>query len=385
MMGSGLALATQITQPWHLYLTLGFLVSGGSLCLGYTGHALFLPHWFARQRGLAMGIAFSGVGIGSIVLLPWAQHLITTRGWRTACVGLAVVMFAVLIPLNAIFPRRRPEDMGLLPDGARGPTGGHARGRPANIVDPVWAATDWTLARAMRTARFWWVFIGFFTGLFAWYAIQVHQTKYLIDIGFRPEPAAYALGLVALVGVVGQILMGHLSDRFGREPIWALGCAGFVACFLFLLAMRTAPTTPLLWAMVLCQGVLGYGMASVFAAIPAELFQGPALRQGLRHALARHRLRVGRGPLGGGMAPRPHRRLCAGVRGGHCRERDLGDRDLARGSAQSPAGGGTGPSRALTAAHPGRIPSGSDGPFRRADPRGIAHGRVGAAPCARRG
>ena len=274
MMGSGLALATLITRPWHLYLTLGFLVSGGSLCLGYTGHALFLPHWFARRRGLAMGIAFSGVGVGSIVLLPWAQHLITTRGWRTACVGLAVVMFAVLIPLNAIFPRRRPEDIGLLPDGARAQPAGTPAVAPVNIVDPVWAATEWTLARATRTARFWWVFIGFFTGLFAWYAIQVHQTRYLIDIGFRPEPAAYALGMVALAGVVGQIAMGHLSDRFGREPIWTLGCAGFVACFLLLLAMRTSPTSSLLWAMVLTQGVLGYGMASVFAAIPAELFQG---------------------------------------------------------------------------------------------------------------
>ena len=43
------------------------------LCLGYTGQALFLPNWFVRRRGLAMSIAFSGVGVGSIVLLPWMQ------------------------------------------------------------------------------------------------------------------------------------------------------------------------------------------------------------------------------------------------------------------------------------------------------------------------
>src|SRR4030095_6379726 len=60
-----------------------------------------------------------------------------------------------------------------------------------------------------------------------------------------------------------------------RELIWTFGCAGFVVCFLILLAMRASPTTPLLWAMVLSQGLVAYGMASVFAAIPAELFQGP--------------------------------------------------------------------------------------------------------------
>ena len=65
-----MALATLIQRPWQLYATLGLLVSGGSLCLGYTGHALFLPYWFVKRRGLAMGIAFAGVGAGSIVLLP---------------------------------------------------------------------------------------------------------------------------------------------------------------------------------------------------------------------------------------------------------------------------------------------------------------------------
>ena len=61
------------SRPWHLYLTLGLLVGGGSVVVGYTGHALFLPNWFVRRRGLAIGIAFSGVGIGSIVIFPWLQ------------------------------------------------------------------------------------------------------------------------------------------------------------------------------------------------------------------------------------------------------------------------------------------------------------------------
>src|SRR5438034_4770799 len=52
------------------------LVGGGTVCLGYTGHAMFLPNWFVRRRGLAVSIAFAGVGVGSIVLLPWLQALI---------------------------------------------------------------------------------------------------------------------------------------------------------------------------------------------------------------------------------------------------------------------------------------------------------------------
>src|SRR5437762_2951567 len=72
----GLVLATFVRRPWHLYVTQGLLVGAGSICAGYTGHAFFLPNWFVRRRGIAMGIAVSGVGVGSIVLFPWLQTLI---------------------------------------------------------------------------------------------------------------------------------------------------------------------------------------------------------------------------------------------------------------------------------------------------------------------
>ncbi len=274
MVGAGLGLAPLVKAPWHLYLTLGVLVAGGTVCLGYTGHALFLANWFVRRRGLAIGIAFSGAGVGSIVLLPWMQRLIAGYGWRVACLAMAALVVVALAPLN-LLTRRRPEDMGLLPDGDRAPEAAPGEGRhPANVVDHGWASVEWTLTRAMRTARFWWVAVGFFGGLWAWYAVQVHQTKYLIEIGFAPTVAAYALGFVGFTGIVGQIALGHLSDRIGREWVWTLACAGFVISYALLLAMRAQPTPTLLYLMVAAQGALGYGLASVFGAIPAELFQG---------------------------------------------------------------------------------------------------------------
>jgi MFS family permease len=272
--GAGLGLAPLVTAPWHLYLTLGVLVGGGTVCLGYTGHALFLPNWFVRRRGLAIGVAFSGVGVGAVLILPWLQRLIASAGWRAACLAMAGLVIVTLAPLN-LLTRRRPEDIGLLPDGDPAPSattrvGAHA----ANVVDHAWASTDWTLALAMRTARFWWVAVGFAGGLFAWYAVQVHQTKYLVEIGFAPAVAASALGLVGFTGITGQIGLGHLSDRIGREWVWTLSCVGFALSYLLLLAMRQHPTPLLLYSMVAAQGVFGYGLASVFGAIPAELFQG---------------------------------------------------------------------------------------------------------------
>jgi MFS family permease len=271
LMGGGLLLAPLTTQQWHLYLTIGVLVGGGSVCLGYSGQSLFLPNWFVRKRGLAIGIAFAGVGIGSIILLPVAQLMIEQTGWRTACWAMGILVLVALAPINLLL-HKRPQDIGLEPDGDAAPT---ATSRPvSNVVDPTWVAIEWTLSRAMRTARFWWIGLGYFCGLYIWYAVQVHQTKYLLDIGFKPAVAAFALGLVSLLGIPGQILLGHVSDRIGREAVWAASCLGFAICFAALIALAYAPTLLLLYVMVAAQGALGYGLTSIMGAVVLEIFEG---------------------------------------------------------------------------------------------------------------
>ncbi len=270
---AGLLLAPWAHEPWHVYATLGMLVGAGTTFTGYTGQALFLPSWFVRRRGLAMSIAFAGVGAGSIVMLPAVQRIIEQAGWRTACTVLGIVAIVVLMPLNLLL-RRRPEDLGLAPDGDAATPAGAAAARRVNVVDAQWAAIDWTLARAMRTARFWWIAFAFFGALFSWYAVQVHQTKYLLEVGFDARDGAWALGVVSLAGVPGQIALGWLSDRIGREVVWAIGSLGFVITYLALLALAAYPSVALLYLMVIAQGLLGYGVTSVLGAIPAEIFEG---------------------------------------------------------------------------------------------------------------
>jgi MFS family permease len=270
---AGLMLAPLVRQPWHLYATLGVLVGGGANCLGYTGQSLYLPSWFVRRRGLAMSVAFSGVGVGSILVLPWLQTLIGSAGWRAACWTLGLLVLALLVPLNLLV--RRPEDLGLTPDGDRSTRTSTEDLSTVNVVDAAWVAVEWTLGRALRTARFWWIAVGYCCGLFAWYAVQVHQTKYLVEIGFSPTQAAWALGCVSLAGIPGQVVLGHLSDHLGREWVWTIGSLGFALCGLALLGLRHAPTPTLLFLMLASQGMLGYGLTSVIGAIPAEVFQGP--------------------------------------------------------------------------------------------------------------
>ena len=272
LMAGGLLLAPQTTQPWHLYLTIGVMVGAGSICLGYSGQSLFLPNWFNRRRGLAIGLAFAGVGIGSVTLLPWVQLMIDRSGWRTACTAMGLLVLVVLAPINLLL-RKRPEALGLQADGDAAPSASSAK-PVSNVVDPDWAGTDWTLKRALATARFWWLAVGYSGGLYVWYAVQVHQTKYLLDVGFSPSVAVWSLGAVSLLGIPGQILLGHVSDRVGREWIWTTSCAGFAICFAALIALPHYPTLLLVYVMVFAQGALGYGLTSIMGAVVTETFQG---------------------------------------------------------------------------------------------------------------
>ncbi len=297
----GMGLATLATALWQFYLTLGVLVIGGSIFISYIGHSMFLANWFQRKRGLAVGIAFSGVGFGGILMFLGIQHIITSVGWRVSCWAMAALLVAVVVPLNFFLQRQRPQELGLEPDGDGADDADSARlAQIDTVVDREWAETEWTPRRAMKTARFWWLALTLGTGLFAWYAVQVHQSQYLEQLGFSKDEVALALGVVVLSGVIGQIGLGHLSDRIGREWAWTLSLLGYVLCYVLLLTMKSQPSAVLMYAMAAAQGVLGYGLAALYGAMPADLFQGPRFAAILGIVSIAANLGAGLGPWAAG-------------------------------------------------------------------------------------
>ena len=262
------------TSPLMLYVFAGLMAVVGSLIMSYTGHSMFLPNWFVRKRGLATGIAFGGVGVGAVFLLPALQWVIESEGWRAGCLAIAGTVAVIVIPLNLAFQRLSPQSMGLFPDGDEDPAVATRPAPPDAIVDRDWVDTEWTVGKALFTTRFWWIGLAYFCGLFVWYGVQIHQTKFLLAQGIGAGEAATALGLVALFGIFGQVFIGGYSDRAGREIGWSLALLGFFFCSALLLALESAPGRGLLYAMVATQGLLGYGVASLYGPITADVFGG---------------------------------------------------------------------------------------------------------------
>ncbi|MBI1987576.1 MAG: MFS transporter [Nitrospinae bacterium] len=280
----GLVATSQITQLWHLYLCSGIAALGVS-CLGYVTQGTLISNWFVRRRGTAAGAATSGTGFGMFaivgLLLPWViQHY----GFRWGYAILGSIALLVITPLTAIFLCRRPEEMGLLPDGDRevpearreDPRTGPAK-KVETIVDRQWAETEWTLTKALKTLRFWAVVANLMFFPFGLYAVMMHQVQHAVDVGFSITVASSAFALVGLMGTLGKFGWGFLSDYIGREMTYTLGALCNMLAILLLMSVSDPSQLWLLYAFSLLFG-LSYGIAQpLITAVMADLFQGPSL------------------------------------------------------------------------------------------------------------
>lgn len=274
-----LALALSLTSRsqtlWQFCIAYGIFAGIGVSLLGFASHAAFIPRWFERSRGLAVGIAMSGIGFGMLVVIPLVEQAISAWGWRTAYLCLAAMILLVVGPLNLLLARRSPQDLGLHPDGDA-EAGAPPKGKnpmQMRTMDPEWAGRAWTLKAAMGTGRFWFLAMAFFFLAFAYQGTLLHSVSVMVDDGLARERAAYFFGIAGIIGSLGKIVLGHLSDRFGRERINTLGVSLAIVGILCLMNTTRLPALfPLLFALAFG---MGYGAAApLLPSVCADIFIG---------------------------------------------------------------------------------------------------------------
>lgn len=286
IMALGFLASSQMTQLWHYYLFTGGVAAVGMSALGVVANNTILASWFVRKRGTAIGLANSGMGVGMITLIPLTQIVINQYGFRWAYGFLGVMVAVIVIPLAAILLRGRPEEKGLLPDGdppaSRSPSGtdrssSKTGAKRETTVNREWIATEWTLSRALRTYRFWALFVSAILLLIGLYGVMMHQVSHAVDVGFSKLMAASVFGVIGLMGGIGKAGWGFLSDRIGRELAYSLGLLSTVIGIAFLALLRDSSQIWLLYTYTAFFG-LGYGVvAPLTAAVTADLFQGRQL------------------------------------------------------------------------------------------------------------
>ncbi len=272
----GLLLSCLSSTPVHFYLTFGVL-SGAGLCLiGAMPFTAVIRNWFERKRGLALAVMFFGSG-GAFASYPAVAGLLGIFGWRRTFIIESVIVAGIMIPLIAFVVRYHPMEKGLHRDGLPqdGDYPAPASGREMRVVDPAWAGIDWTLPRAIRTRRFWYLLLTMFSLWGVMEHIMVtHHIAYAVDAGYSQMHASSVLSLFGVLFAFGS-LASLISDRIGRELTLTLGTVISISGIIVFMLIRN-PSQP--WMLYYYAVSMGIGMGLCAPTIPAaitDIFQGP--------------------------------------------------------------------------------------------------------------
>jgi MFS family permease len=276
LLSLGLVLSRWGNQLWYFWITFG-LISGAGLCMiGAVPFTTVLRNWFEKKRGLALSLLFLGSG-GAFGCYPVVAWLIDTTGWRNTYLIEGLVVGGVMIPLVLFVVRYHPRDMGLFRDGLpESQEGRTSSGKGTlRVVDPAWAAIDWTLSKAVRTSRFWLICLTTFS---LWGINQnillAHQVAFAIDMGYSKLYAASVLSLFGLTYAIGS-LGSLISDRIGREVTITLATAIGISGMIVLMFIRDASQPWMLYYFSISLGVANGLCAPTIAAALTDIFQGP--------------------------------------------------------------------------------------------------------------
>jgi MFS family permease len=210
LIGVGLTAASQARALWHLYLLYGLTIGLG-VGFSYVPAVGTVQRWFLRRRGLASGIAVSGIGAGTLIGPFAATWLIGLMDWRGAYVTLAAVCVVVGL-IGALLIEHSPERRGLAPDGDVP--------APVTMGGPV-VVSGTDLKTALRSRPFVLYAASTFLTSLGLFTPLVHLPNYARDHGLGDEAGVILLGLFGVGSLVGRFLLGAIADRFGRRPTLA--------------------------------------------------------------------------------------------------------------------------------------------------------------------
>jgi MFS family permease len=252
-MGLGFALVSRMSDLWLFYVSYAVIGLGGA-GMGQVPSSAIISNWFKKRRGTAIGLMSAGVGAGGFLIAPLVAWLIPEFGWRTAYFSMAVMIWAVAIPLSLLVVRTRPSEMGLYPDGTTTPPelAAGAQGRAAEVQ-------SFTLRQAARTSTFWLITVSYFFGCFSSMGLTQAPVPFLEDIGYPTTMAAAAIGMMGVGSAVGKAVFGWLCDKMHPKKAWAIGQAMEACAALILININADSPVIFIWVFAL---LLGLGMGA---------------------------------------------------------------------------------------------------------------------------
>lgn len=184
----------------------------GTLAVGSNSvpYMRILSTWFDRSRGLAIGLAGSGTGLGFAYVPIVTERLIANFGWQGGYIGLGMILLLLTLPMVLIILKESPEEMGMSADG---------EALDAEKAEEAPPQTGDTLSEAWRKRDFWCLAAIFMSLAFVLYGLIPHLVPMLMDNGISATAAASLASVFGASAFGGRLLIGCLVDRYDARLI----------------------------------------------------------------------------------------------------------------------------------------------------------------------
>ena len=189
---------------WHLYII--FTLIGIFTAPIATSYVRTVSSWFDKKRGLTLGIAMSGTGVGAATIPLLCQYLISTIGWRLTYPALGCISLVVTFLLVGLIVRDTPETMGLESDGVKS----GSEETDASISKNSGSSVP----EALSTSTFWILILSFLLIAVGLHGVLTHFIPYTQDKGYSSMLAAQLFSVIGISIIFGRICCGYLVDRF---------------------------------------------------------------------------------------------------------------------------------------------------------------------------
>jgi len=257
--------AGNLTSLFAFYFVVGVCGGIGAAMVGIVPTQSLISRWFKKRRGTVLSMAYSGQGIGVMLLAPPAQLAIQKLGWQGAY-QLASIGFVIIFVMMIFLPWQR------IASGIVAP-----KNTPEALFDQAPPHRGPTLAEAIRLPEFWGFFTIFGASAISVFAVSLQAVAYLIEQGFSAVEAALAFGSIGMLTILGIALTGILADRYPRHIV-ATGSYGLTIIGIVSLAtLQIAPHWGGLAVFVLCFGLSAGARGPIITAQMADLFAGRGL------------------------------------------------------------------------------------------------------------
>jgi MFS family permease len=243
----GLGVMYTITSIWTYFIAWG-LITGLGMNLGMTVAVdLALTNWFVRKRGLAMGIKFLLIGVGSIIAIPLTAWLVNYVGWRVTCLIWSITMLVSIPILLLVVKNKRPEYYGLLPDGAQAET--QEDSSQDNVIEQgiKYASdvqeNDFTFKQAVKTRPYWVIAMAYALFSFVIGGFVIHSVPLMTDIGLSEAAASGMISLMVFFTLPLRFFGGVIADRIRKNHLRFLLAAIFALMLVGLAGFLVKPVS----------------------------------------------------------------------------------------------------------------------------------------------